>query len=125
MDETQLEVAAQQQPTKDAQTGHHQDGPTDKDEWDERIGPQPGHQLDQEGSGEVEGQDGRDGERELHGPSEMILAGTPPTVAPSGTSWVTTAPAATRQPAPIVTPAVTVTCAPNQVPRPIRIAPYS
>src|SRR5664280_1499208 len=49
----------------------------------------------------------------------IFLAGTPPTTMPASTFFVTTAPAATRQPWPIVTPAVTVTWAASQQPLPI------
>ena len=44
----------------------------------------------------------------------LIVAGTPATKQFSGTSLVTTLPAAITQPAPIVTPCITETFAPNQ-----------
>lgn len=50
----------------------------------------------------VEVQRGRDALRLIH---PMIFADTPATIAPSGTSCVTTAPAATGARSPIVTPA--------------------
>ena len=42
----------------------------------------------------------------------MSLAGTPPTTMLGGTSFVTTAPAASMTPSPMVTPGVTVALAP-------------
>ena len=41
-----------------------------------------------------------------------ILAGFPPTTIPSGTDLVTTEPAATIAPSPIVTPGIICACAP-------------
>src|SRR5262249_28439897 len=51
----------------------------------------------------------------------MTRAGTPATTLKSGTSFVTTLPAAMRHPLPIVTPATTTTFAQSHVPRPTRM----
>nr|DAF45430.1 MAG TPA: hypothetical protein [Siphoviridae sp. ctBLh2] len=48
----------------------------------------------------------------------MIRAGTPPTIVSAGTSFVTTAPAATMALSPIVTPLRIVAWAPTQTFRP-------
>ena len=51
----------------------------------------------------------------------MTFAGTPPTMVFDSTSFVTTAPAATTTPSPIVTPPIIVELAPIQHPSPIII----
>ena len=49
----------------------------------------------------------------------ITLAGTPPAMHCAGRSFVTTAPAATTAPSPMVTPASTTTFAPSQAPSPM------
>ena len=53
----------------------------------------------------------------------MTRAGTPPTVAPGGTSRVTTAPAPTVAPSPIVTPPSTTARWPRNTPSPMVTGP--
>src|SRR5436309_16133963 len=55
-------------------------------------------------------------------PVGIILAGTPTTVAPSGTSSVTTDPAPTIARAPIVTPGRITQWTPTNAPRPTRVS---
>src|SRR5947208_3668777 len=64
-----------------------------------------------------------------HGPGSplsssglMILAGTPATTTPGGTSFVTTDPAPTIAPGPITTPGRTTQWTPTNAPVPIRVS---
>src|SRR5262249_6966510 len=66
---------------------------------------------------------GREGEGLPVAHALILSAGTPLTRAPSGTSRVTTAPAATRQPLPMRTPCTTVAPVPTCVLWPTVTAP--